>query len=89
MKIFTVSDLHLPGGMDKTMDMFGSGWQGHWDKIRADWQKRVKQDDIVLIAGDISWAMQLDDAIGDLNAIGALPGKKYSSGAIMTIGGAA
>lgn len=76
MKIFTVSDLHLPGGMDKTMDMFGSGWQGHWDKIRADWQKRVKQNDIVLIAGDISWAMQLDDAIGDLNAIGVLPGKK-------------
>lgn len=76
MKIFTVSDLHLPGGMDKTMDMFGPGWQGHWDKIREDWQKRVEQDDIVLIAGDISWAMQLNDALEDLHSIGALPGKK-------------
>ncbi len=76
MKIFTVSDLHLPGGMDKTMDMFGSAWQGHWDKIRTDWKHRVNQEDIVLIAGDISWAMQLEAALPDLQQISELPGKK-------------
>lgn len=76
MKIFAVSDLHLPGGMDKTMDMFGLRWQGHWDKIRADWFSRVTDDDVVLIAGDISWAMLLKDAQDDIRAIGELPGKK-------------
>ncbi len=76
MKIFTVSDLHLPGNMDKTMDMFGMRWQYHWDKIRADWSEKVSDDDVVLIAGDISWAMQLAQARPDLDAIGALPGKK-------------
>ena len=76
MKIYTVSDLHLPGSKDKAMDMFGQHWQGHWEKIRDDWQKKVNDGDAVLIAGDISWAMQLDEALPDLKAIGALPGKK-------------
>jgi len=76
MKIFTVSDLHLPGTMDKTMDMFGARWEGHFDKIKEDWLKKVTDDDIVLIAGDISWAMHLTQALPDLQAIGALPGKK-------------
>ena len=53
MKIYTVSDLHLPGSKDKTMDMFGQRWQGHWEKIREDWKKKVKDEDAVLIAGDI------------------------------------
>lgn len=76
MKIFAVSDLHLPGSLDKSMDMFGPHWQGHWDKIREDWLARVTDNDVVLIAGDISWAMQFEDALPDLNAIGELPGKK-------------
>lgn len=76
MKIYTVSDLHLPGSKDKTMDMFGQRWQGHWEKIQGEWQKKVKEEDAVLIAGDISWAMQLSEALPDLDAISALPGKK-------------
>ncbi len=76
MKIYTVSDLHLPGNMDKTMDMFGSRWQGHFEKIKEDWLNKVTEEDVVLIAGDISWAMHLDQAQNDLDAIGALPGKK-------------
>ncbi|MBR6765024.1 MAG: metallophosphoesterase [Clostridia bacterium] len=76
MKIYTVSDLHLPGNMDKTMDMFGLRWQGHFEKIKEDWLNKVTDDDVVLIAGDISWAMNLDQAMGDLDMIGSLPGKK-------------
>ncbi len=76
MKIFAVSDLHLPGNMDKTMDMFGMRWQGHFEKIKEDWLRKVSDEDVVLIAGDISWAMHLEQAIPDLNAIGELPGKK-------------
>lgn len=76
MKIFALSDLHLPGKMDKTMDMFGERWQGHFEKIQNNWKNLVSQDDVVLICGDISWAMHLEDAIEDLESIAALPGRK-------------
>lgn len=75
-RIFAISDLHLPGGVDKAMDLFGSHWQGHFGKIREDWLAKVHDNDIVLIPGDISWAMRLEDALFDLDSIGSLPGRK-------------
>ena len=75
-RIFAISDLHLPGGEDKSMDLFGPHWQGHFDKIREDWIRRVEETDVVLIPGDISWAMRLEDALLDLRLLGALPGHK-------------
>lgn len=74
--IFAIGDLHLPGGAEKPMDVFGAHWEGHFDKIAADWTARVRAEDIVLIPGDISWAMKMDDAKQDLDAIGRLPGRK-------------
>ncbi len=76
MRIFAIGDLHLPGGDDKPMQVFGAHWEGHWEKIRADWRARVTGEDAVLIPGDISWAMHLEDALPDLRAIGELPGRK-------------
>ncbi len=76
MRLFAIGDLHLPGGQEKPMDVFGDHWEGHFDRISADWRERVTQDDVVLIPGDTSWAMQLSDAIPDLRAIGELPGRK-------------
>ena len=76
MNVFAVSDLHLPGGKNKPMDVFGGNWTGHLDKIRADWKERVRDEDVVLIAGDISWAMTLDEALPDLAALRDLPGRK-------------
>lgn len=76
MSVFAIGDLHLPGGDDKPMNVFGPHWEGHWEKIRADWLCRVAEPDVVLIPGDISWAMQLGDALPDLRAIGELPGRK-------------
>lgn len=76
MKVFAVSDLHLPGGQDKPMDVFGGNWTGHLEKIKADWRERVAEEDVVLIAGDISWAMTLDSALPDLRELADLPGKK-------------
>lgn len=76
MKVFAVSDLHLPGNQHKPMDVFGGNWTGHFEKIKEDWRARVGEEDVVLIAGDISWAMALSDALDDLNGMRGLPGKK-------------
>ncbi|MBR1586239.1 MAG: metallophosphoesterase [Clostridia bacterium] len=76
MAVFAIGDLHLPGGDDKPMNVFGAHWEGHFDRIRADWVSKVGDEDIVLIPGDISWAMQVEQALPDLMDIGALPGKK-------------
>ncbi len=76
MRFFAIGDLHLPGGDDKPMNVFGPHWEGHFDRIRADWQDRVGEEDCVLIPGDISWAMQLKNAVPDLTDIGELPGRK-------------
>ena len=76
MSLFAIGDLHLPGGDDKPMDVFGEQWEGHFERISRDWRARVQPEDVVLIPGDISWAMQLDHAVPDLQLIGELPGRK-------------
>ncbi|MDF2568519.1 MAG: Calcineurin-like phosphoeSPTERase [Sporomusa sp.] len=77
MKIFAIADTHLSGEPPtKPMNIFGGHWEGHWDKIKASWQEQVSHEDIVLIAGDISWAMKLPEALVDLNQIASLPGRK-------------
>ena len=75
MSLFAIGDLHLPGGDDKPMDVFGGQWEDHFERISRDWRERVGPEDSVLIPGDISWAMQLSAAAPDLRAIGALPGR--------------
>ncbi|MBP2650743.1 MAG: Calcineurin-like phosphoeSPTERase [Firmicutes bacterium] len=77
MKIFAIADTHLSGNPPyKPMSIFGDHWENHWEKIKTDWQTNVSEEDTVLLAGDISWAMKLEDALVDLNEIVALPGKK-------------
>ncbi len=75
MKIFAIGDLHLPGGDMKPMDVFGPHWENHFERIAEDWRAKVTDEDIVLIPGDISWAMQLGDALEDLKRIAQLPGR--------------
>lgn len=74
--VFAIGDLHLAGAVDKPMDIFGKHWENHWERIQKDWEERVSSQDIVLIPGDISWAMKLSDAKIDLENIAKLPGKK-------------
>ncbi len=76
MKIFSISDLHLSENSDKPMDIFGPVWEGAFEKICADWQSKVSDDDIVLLCGDLSWAMKLEDAKADLMLLEKLNGKK-------------
>ena len=76
MRLFAIGDLHMSGGDDKPMNVFGPQWDRHFLRIQDAWRERVSSEDVVLIPGDISWAMQLKDAIPDLVAIGELPGTK-------------
>lgn len=76
MKIFAISDLHISTNTDKPMDVFGGKWVGYLEKIYADWQEKVKDEDVVLIGGDISWAMNIDDAKEDVATFSSLKGKK-------------
>lgn len=76
MRIFAISDLHLSTACDKPMDIFGGNWLGYTEKLKSNWKKIVSDDDLVLVAGDISWAMKLEEASSDLVWIDELPGKK-------------
>lgn len=76
MHLFAIADPHLSRANPKPMDIFGGDWQGHPDILFERWQKTVSADDIVLIPGDISWAMRLEEALLDIQDIAALPGKK-------------
>lgn len=75
MRVFAIGDLHLPGGQEKPMDVFGERWAGHGRRIAERWRELVSEEDVVLVPGDISWAMKLDEARDDLAYLGALPGR--------------
>lgn len=76
MRIFAIGDMHLGQGVNKAMDVFGKNWDAHADHIACNWRNVVTNDDLILIPGDISWAMTLAEAQPDLAFIDALPGKK-------------
>ncbi len=74
MRLFAIGDLHMPGPLGKTMDVFGDQWIDHLDRIAADWDRRVGDEDVVLVPGDVSWALRLRDVETDLAWLGARPG---------------
>jgi predicted phosphohydrolase len=77
MRIWAIADLHLSFGVpNKNMDVFGPGWKDHAEKIADSWKAMVGPQDLVLIPGDISWAMRLEEAAADLAWIHNLPGTK-------------
>lgn len=77
MTIWALADLHLSFGVpDKAMDVFGEQWKGHPDKIRQHWLELISPDDLVLLPGDISWAMDPEHAVPDLKWIDEMPGTK-------------
>lgn len=76
MGIFAISDLHLSFGNNKPMDIFGESWENHHIKIEKDWMDKVTDDDIVILAGDFSWATYLEETIQDFEYLNKLPGKK-------------
>lgn len=78
MSIYAIADTHLSlnEGVEKPMDIFGPEWENHAKKLQIEWEKLVSDDDVVIINGDISWALRLPEAMTDLDFIHNLPGKK-------------
>ena len=76
MAIFAIGDLHLSLGTDKPMDVF-PGWEGYLPKLEANWRRLISPEDTVLLAGDTSWAMNLNGTRADFAYIQSLPGQKW------------
>ena len=76
MALFAIGDTHLSLSANKPMDVFGGGWTGYVDKLSAGFRALVAPEDTVVIAGDVSWGMSLEEAEKDFAFLDALPGKK-------------
>lgn len=76
MSLFALSDFHLSLNTNKPMDVFGSMWNNHHIKIFENWNSQISNEDTVLISGDISWGMKIEEAMDDLEYIHNLNGKK-------------
>lgn len=76
MSIYAISDLHLSFGHNKPMEIFGSNWENHSEKIKEAWMEKVKEEDLVILPGDFSWALYLKETFKDFEYLNSLPGKK-------------
>ena len=75
MSLFALGDLHLSLGTDKPMDIF-RGWTDHMQRLESHWRQLVKDEDTVVIAGDVSWGMRIEEAEADFRFLESLPGHK-------------
>lgn len=75
-RVFAIADLHLSLSGQKPMDRFGSVWKLHHQRVEENWRAMIGAQDLVLLPGDLSWGMRLEDAQIDLDFIAALPGCK-------------
>ena len=76
MAIYAIGDLHLSFNTNKPMNIFGEKWNNYEEKIKKDWLNKVKETDLVLLPGDFSWSMKLEDTYKDFEYINNLPGNK-------------
>ena len=74
--IYTISDLHLPLGIDKPMDIFGRRWENYVERIRENWLNTISPEDTVVLGGDFSWATYLEESKKDFEFLEALSGTK-------------
>lgn len=81
MRIWAISDFHLSfsENIDKPMDIFGHGWDNHAERLKTAWLERVGEEDVVVVPGDISWGLKLEDAMADVAWLHELPGTKIIS----------
>lgn len=76
MAIYTIADLHLSFSEEKPMSIFGENWKEHSKKIKENWINKVKPEDTIVLPGDFSWSMYLEDTYKDFEYLNSLPGKK-------------
>jgi len=78
VKIYAIADLHLSfhESIDKPMKVFGEGWDHHEERLEKNWKKLISDEDIILLPGDLSWGLRLDEAMPDLEWIHNMPGRK-------------
>ena len=78
MSLFAIADLHLStlDSTNKSMEVFGRRWTGYTEKLKTNWQKLITDEDTVIVPGDISWALTLEESLSDLRFLDSLPGKK-------------
>ena len=75
MSLYAIGDLHLSFGTDKPMDIF-RGWENYVGRLEKNWQAKIKPEDTVVLAGDISWGMTMEEALEDFRFLGRLNGHK-------------
>lgn len=80
MGLFAIADLHFGFSVEKPMEIFGENWKNHPQKIIENWERCIGAEDTVLLPGDISWGMRIEEAATDLDVIYALPGRKILLG---------
>ena len=76
MAIYVIADLHLSFSVDKPMNVFGNNWENHAEKIKQNWLNKVNINDTVILPGDFSWAMNLEESYMDFEYLNNLPGTK-------------
>ena len=76
MSLFVIADLHLSSDGSKSMEIFGPRWQDYMEKIQKNWNLVVSPEDTVIVPGDISWSLRLEDSLDDFRFLDALNGKK-------------
>lgn len=79
MALYTISDLHLPLGIDKPMNIFGSAWDNYVERLGDNWQSTIKENDTVVLPGDFSWATYLEQSVADFEFLNKLNGRKILS----------
>ena len=76
MALYAIGDLHLSLSSNKSMEVFGSGWQDYVRRLREAFSQ-LNDDDVTVLCGDLSWGMSLEESLEDFKLIDSLPGKKY------------
>ena len=78
MSLYTIADLHLStlDSTNKSMEVFGRSWADYMIRIENNWRRLITDEDTVVIPGDFSWALSLEESESDFKFIDALPGKK-------------
>ena len=78
MSVYVIADLHLStlDSTNKSMEVFGRRWQNYITRLRTNWTHLVEDGDTVIVPGDVSWALSLDESLSDMRFLDSLPGKK-------------